>query len=86
MILIIVCGAMIFGNAITQMGVPGAINDFFLSHNMPSQIFLLIIMVIVIIMGCFLDGASIMLLWFRSSRLHCHLQDGSVGIRHSSGD
>lgn len=62
MILIIVCGAMIFGNAITQMGVPGAINDFFLSHNMPSQIFLLIIMVIVIIMGCFLDGASIMLI------------------------
>lgn len=58
----IICGAMLFGNAVTQLGLGRQISDFFISNGFPSWVFILCTMIIMLIMGCFLEGASIMLI------------------------
>ncbi len=61
MVTFIICGAMLFGNAITQLGLGKAISDFFVSGFAP-WVFIVITMIIMLIMGCFLEGASIMMI------------------------
>lgn len=62
MITFIVCGAMLFGNAVTQLGLGRQISEFFISNGFPAWIFITCTMIIMFIMGCFLEGASIMLI------------------------
>jgi len=62
MITFIICGAILFGNAVTQLGLGQQISDFFLSHGFPPWVFVLLTMILVLIMGCFLEGASILLI------------------------
>jgi len=62
MITFIICGAMLFGNAVTQLGLGRQISEFFMSNGFPSWIFIIITMFIMLLMGCFLEGASIMLI------------------------
>ncbi len=61
MVTFIICGAMLFGNAVTQLGLAKAISDFFVS-GFPPWVFVVITMIIMLIMGCFLEGASIMMI------------------------
>ena len=61
MVTFIICGAMLFGNAVTQLGLGKAISDFFVSGFAP-WVFIVITMIIMLIMGCFLEGASIMMI------------------------
>lgn len=62
MITFIICGAMLFGNAVTQLGLGRQISEFFISNGFPSWVFIICTMIIMFIMGCFLEGASIMLI------------------------
>ena len=62
MITFIICGAMLFGNAVTQLGLGQQISGFFLSHGFPAWVFMVLTMILMLIMGCFLEGASIMLI------------------------
>lgn len=61
MVLFIICGAMVFGNAATQIGLSEIISSFAVSSLTPI-IFIIITMIILFIMGMFLEGASIMLI------------------------
>lgn len=61
MVLFIICGAMVFGNAATQIGLSEMIKSFAVSSLSPIT-FIIITIIIVIIMGMFLEGASIMLI------------------------
>ncbi len=62
MITFIICGAMLFGNAVTQLGLAQNISDFFVSSGFPAWGFILVSMLIILIMGAFLEGVSIMLI------------------------
>jgi C4-dicarboxylate transporter DctM subunit len=61
MVLFIICGAMVFGNAATQIGLSEIISSFVVSSLSPIA-FVIITMLILIVMGMFLEGASIMLI------------------------
>ncbi len=61
MVTFIICGAMLLGSAVTQLGLGKAISDFFVSGFAP-WVFIVITMIIMIILGCFLEGASIMMI------------------------
>jgi len=61
MVLFIICGAMVFGNAATQIGLSEMISSFAVSSLSPIT-FIIITIIIVLIMGMFLEGASIMLI------------------------
>ena len=62
MIMFIICGAILFGNAVTQMGLPGMISNLFAGGGIPVWGFIVITMLSLLVMGCFLEGASIMLI------------------------
>lgn len=62
MVTFIICGAMLFGNAVTQLGLGRQISEFFITSGFSPEIFLLITIVIILMMGCFLEGASIILI------------------------
>ncbi|MGB5231618.1 MAG: TRAP transporter large permease [Desulfoprunum sp.] len=62
MVTFIICGAVLFGNAVTQLGLGRAISDFFVGSDFSPWVFILATMVIIMILGCFLEGASIMLI------------------------
>jgi C4-dicarboxylate transporter DctM subunit len=61
MVLFIISGAMVFGNAATQIGLSEMIKSFAVSSLSPIN-FIILTIIIVIIMGMFLEGASIMLI------------------------
>lgn len=61
MIMIIICGAMVLGNAVTQIGLSQAMADLFAS-NLSPKIFVTSTILIMLFMGCFLEGASIMMI------------------------
>lgn len=61
MIMFIIGGAMVFGNAVTQTGVADYIGVA-LSGSLPVWAFLTITLLILLVMGMFLEGASIMLI------------------------
>jgi len=60
MVLFIICGAMIFGNAATQIGLSDIVKSAAVS-SMSSIPFIILTIIIVLIMGMFLEGASIMI-------------------------
>ncbi|PKM87843.1 MAG: C4-dicarboxylate ABC transporter permease [Firmicutes bacterium HGW-Firmicutes-12] len=62
MVTFIICGAMLFGNAVTQLGLGRAISEFFVGSGLSSWVFIIITMFIMLALGCFLEGASIMLI------------------------
>ncbi len=62
MVMFIICGAILFGNAVTQFGLGSAVNSFFVSNGFSPGVFMVITMVIMFIMGMFLEGASIMMI------------------------
>jgi len=61
MVLFIICGAMVFGNAATQIGLSAMIETFAVSSLSPMA-FIIFAIVIILIMGMFLEGASIQLI------------------------
>jgi len=61
MVLFIVCGAMVFGNAATQLGLPEMIKEVTLRLTNPLY-FVIGTIFIMLILGMFIEGASIMLI------------------------
>jgi len=62
MVLFIICGAILMGNAIIQLGLSQSISNFFISNGFSPMIFIILTMIMILIMGCFLEGASIMMI------------------------
>ena len=61
MVLFIICGAMIFGNAVTQIGLP----EYISSHTsglINPLFFVLATIFVILILGMFIEGASIMMI------------------------
>lgn len=63
MIFWIVTNALLFGFFLTKEGVPTAIADWLVSIEMPRWMFLLIVNLVLIVIGCFLDGVATILLF-----------------------
>jgi len=61
MVLFIICGAMVFGNAATQIGLSEMISSMATSSLSPIS-FIIITILVLLVMGMFLEGASIMLI------------------------
>jgi C4-dicarboxylate transporter DctM subunit len=61
MIMIIICGAMVLGNAVTQIGLSQAMANLF-ANNLSPLMFIASTILIMLFMGCFLEGASIMMI------------------------
>jgi tripartite ATP-independent transporter DctM subunit len=61
-ILLIVACAKIFGDYMTLVRVPEHVADFFLSFNLPNFVRILIIQVLLIVGGMFVDAASLMVI------------------------
>jgi len=61
-IMIIVATALAFGEWMTQSGVPAALVQFTLDHNLKTWQFLLAINVLLLLLGCFLEVAATLLL------------------------
>jgi len=61
MIMIIICGAMVLGNTVTQVGLAQAMADLF-AKNFSSGVFVTFTILIMLFLGCFLEGASIMMI------------------------
>jgi len=61
MIMVIICGAMVLGNTVTQIGLSKAMADFFANNFSPGT-FVASTILIMLFMGCFLEGASIMMI------------------------
>jgi C4-dicarboxylate transporter DctM subunit len=61
-ILLIIAGAVVFGAFVIQSGFSAAIAEFFTIHNIALWGFLAITMIIMLIEGCFLEGAAICLI------------------------
>jgi len=62
MIMFIVSGAMIFSYTITISQLPQRTMDLMIAANLPTWVFLAILNVLLIVMGCFLDIFSVMLI------------------------
>lgn len=62
MILIIIVGTVLFGSYVVQAGISEAMVNFFRDNKISLAGFLFISMAIILVMGCFLEGASIMLI------------------------
>jgi len=61
-IMIIIATALAFGHWITESGIPGALVKFIIDSGLTAWQFLLLINVILVILGMFLEVASIMLI------------------------
>jgi C4-dicarboxylate transporter DctM subunit len=61
-ILLIIAGAVVFAAFVTQSGFSAAVAEFFVAHNIPLWAFIVITMIIMLIEGCFLEGAAICLI------------------------
>jgi len=62
MVMFLVATAMFLGNALTQMGIPDLVKDFFVGQDIPVWAFLGITMLFLIILGTALEGASMLLM------------------------
>ncbi|MFL5200391.1 MAG: TRAP transporter large permease subunit, partial [Microvirga sp.] len=62
MIALIVLGASILGNAAAFLGIPGAVADFVASLGLSPFLFILALIVLYLILGCFLDGFSMIVM------------------------
>jgi C4-dicarboxylate transporter DctM subunit len=61
MVLFIMCGAMVFGAAATQIGLSEVIKEMTITSLSPIG-FIIVTLLIVLVLGCFLEGAAIMLI------------------------
>ncbi len=61
-IMIIIATALAFGHWMTESGVPGRLVQFTVDHHLKTWEFLLAINVLLLILGCFLEVASSLLL------------------------
>ena len=61
MIMFIICGAILFANAVTQLGLPSMIASVYVGHSLPF--FIGTTMLMLLAAGCFLEGASMMLIF-----------------------
>lgn len=55
--------AILFSFMITQEGLPGALSDWLIAMEMPQWLFLLLLNVVLIIAGVFMDGVPMILLF-----------------------
>ena len=62
MVLIIVSTAMVFGAWITQAGIPARLVGLMVEYNLPWWAFLIIMNFVLLVLGMFLEGSSIMLI------------------------
>jgi C4-dicarboxylate transporter DctM subunit len=62
MIMCIIIGALILGNFMTQMRVPNVVLEYVNSMGLPPWGVVFAIMVIYVIMGCFLEAVSIIMI------------------------
>jgi C4-dicarboxylate transporter DctM subunit len=63
MIFWIITNAVLFGFFLTQQGVPGMLAEWLVSLHMPPWGFLLMVNVILVIAGMFLDGVPMILMF-----------------------
>ncbi len=61
-IMIIVASALAFGHWITESGIPAGFVHFIIDHHFSTWQFLLAINVLLLVLGCFLEVASTMLI------------------------
>ncbi len=61
MIMFIICGAILFANVVTQLGLPSMIASVYAGHSLPF--FIVTTMLMLLAAGCFLEGASMMLIF-----------------------
>lgn len=61
MVLFIMCGAMVFGAAVTQIGLSEVIKEMTMGSLSPIG-FIIVTLLIIMVLGCFLEGAAIMLI------------------------
>src|SRR5690625_3657183 len=62
MILLIMAGAGLLTHAVAFAGIPQALAEFVIEHNLVGWKLLAVLVVIYILLGCFLDGISIIVL------------------------
>lgn len=61
MVMFIICGAMLLGNAATQIGLSHMLTEIF-AGSMSGWVFIPISLLTLLVLGMFLEGASIMLI------------------------
>jgi C4-dicarboxylate transporter DctM subunit len=61
-IMLIVATALAFGHWMTESGAPAMLVDWVLAHNLPTWAFLLSMNLLLLILGCFLEVVSALLL------------------------
>ena len=61
-IMLIIAVASVMGYAITLMGLPKIISEWFITHISSKYLFLLVVNVILLVLGCLLDQAPALLL------------------------
>ena len=62
MILFILIGARILTTAMSQLKLPAELSGYVLALDMPNMVIWAVIVVIYLVLGCFMDGISLMLL------------------------
>jgi len=62
MVFLILTGALLFGRFVAVSGVPSAILEFVQTSGMPPIVIVICFVIILLIMGMFLDGTSILVL------------------------
>lgn len=62
MILVIITGAVVFAGFVTQSGFSENIAGLFANYSIPLWGFLIITVIIMLLQGCFLEGAAICLI------------------------
>jgi C4-dicarboxylate transporter, DctM subunit len=58
----IILGAQIFTFAIVNTGIPQELSNFLIASKMPKWVFMVLLVIMYGLMGCFIDGISMMLL------------------------
>jgi len=61
-VMFIIACAKTFGWLLTHMGAPGMLMDAFGSVSSQAWVFLLIMNVVIVVLGCFMEGGSIMII------------------------
>ena len=62
MIMMIVGGATVFGHFMAVTGIPGAASDFFGGLPLPAWLVMLLIIVMYLVAGCFMDSLAMVTL------------------------
>lgn len=63
MIFFITTNALLFAFFITQLGIPQAVSDFLLAMHTPQWVFLLMVNIVLVIVGFFLEGVPTILMF-----------------------